>query len=255
MLMVKAAKVRRVLGIAHDALEIPDSDARLRYGLAGICELVGADIGVIFVFGSAAAAVPLAGAMHGMPRERERAVMAEYAMQGDKFDLIAQRLRASFSGAEPVLAKRRQDLVDARTWYNSEYFNEFRRNWGFDHSIYSMLSIGSTHTGMSVNRSFGGKAFNVEDRSLIELFHLAVAKVAKDAMSRDTTLSNDARRAELSPRTRDTLACLLRGISTKDIAEELTLSENTVRHYTKAVFRTFKVTSRSELVARWFSGR
>jgi DNA-binding CsgD family transcriptional regulator len=252
---VPAAKVRRILQIAHEAHEIEGHEARLRHALSGVCELVGADVGVIFVFRSPDASVPALGVMQGYSPERAPAVMGEYAARGDRFDLMAQRMRASFDGSTPVLARRRQELVDDRSWYNSEYVNEFRRRWGFDHSIYSMLSTGAMHVGMSVNRSFGGSPFETADQTLVEIFHLAVARVAAQSIPRSATLSHDARRAALAPRVSDTLDCLLRGASNKDIAEELQLSPNTVHHYTKIIFRAFGVRSRSELLAGWFASR
>ena len=55
----------------------------------------------------------------------------------------------------------------------------------------------------------------------------------------------------LSPRQRDVLELLLNGDSEKQIAVKLKLSQNTVHHHVKAIHRHFRVSSRSELLARW----
>jgi DNA-binding CsgD family transcriptional regulator len=55
----------------------------------------------------------------------------------------------------------------------------------------------------------------------------------------------------LTPRQRQTLQLLLAGQSEKQIAARLSLSPNTVHHYIKAIHRHFRVSSRSELLARW----
>ena len=49
----------------------------------------------------------------------------------------------------------------------------------------------------------------------------------------------------LSPRQTDVLACLLRGMSNKQIGRELDLAEGTVKSHTVAIFRALNVTSRA----------
>jgi DNA-binding CsgD family transcriptional regulator len=181
-------------------------------------------------------------------------VLAEYATQSVDFDLMAAKLRAGFSGSGQLLVRRRQELIDSRGWYNSSFVNDTRRRWGVDHCLYSLQHLGTSILGMGINRSFGSRPFSSRDQALIEIFHLAIAHVARFATTSTKASQNEARRNALSPRTRDTLDCLLRGASTKHIADELQLSPHTVHHYCKDIFRTFGVKSRSELVANWFTG-
>lgn len=56
---------------------------------------------------------------------------------------------------------------------------------------------------------------------------------------------------KLSPRARQTLERLLAGDSEKQIAAKLQLSQNTVHVYVKSVYRSFGVSSRGELLARF----
>jgi DNA-binding NarL/FixJ family response regulator len=56
---------------------------------------------------------------------------------------------------------------------------------------------------------------------------------------------------DLSPRMRQTLDRLLAGDSEKQIAGRLGVSKNTVHVYVKALYRTFNVCSRGELLARF----
>lgn len=55
----------------------------------------------------------------------------------------------------------------------------------------------------------------------------------------------------LSPRTRQTLDCLLAGDSEKQVAARLGLSRHTVHVYVKTLYRRFGVSSRGELFARF----
>lgn len=52
----------------------------------------------------------------------------------------------------------------------------------------------------------------------------------------------------LSPRQADVLACLLRGMSNKQICRELGLAEGTVKNHAIAIFRALNVTSRAQAV-------
>jgi DNA-binding CsgD family transcriptional regulator len=57
----------------------------------------------------------------------------------------------------------------------------------------------------------------------------------------------------LSPRERDVVRAIARGLSTPDIAAELFLSAHTVRYYIKSVFEKVGVGTRGELVAKLFA--
>lgn len=57
----------------------------------------------------------------------------------------------------------------------------------------------------------------------------------------------------LSPRERDVVRAIARGLSTPDIAAELFLSAHTVRYYIKTVFEKVGVSTRGELVAKLFA--
>lgn len=250
---VAATKVRSVIELAHEADEITDQDARLQHALTGLCALVGADVGSIFVFNNPVPTTPDAGFIHGYTPSQTQAVLAEYAARTVAFDLVARNLRAQFRASAQPLAKCRRDLVDDRTWYNSPFVNDARRRWGVDDCIYSLHRIGSSSLGIGLNRSFGSTAFTVKDRALLEIFHLAIARVAADSLRSRMQSFRNSGIAMLPPRAREILDRLLLGASNKDIAEQMQISPNTVHHYCKLVFRAFEVRSRSELIARWFA--
>jgi DNA-binding CsgD family transcriptional regulator len=58
---------------------------------------------------------------------------------------------------------------------------------------------------------------------------------------------------DLSVRVRQTLRGLLRGLSEKQIAAELGISQHTVHVYIKHLYVRFEVNARSELLALWIS--
>jgi DNA-binding NarL/FixJ family response regulator len=59
----------------------------------------------------------------------------------------------------------------------------------------------------------------------------------------------------LPPRLEATLLCLLRGLSEKELARELSLSPATAHEYVKQLYQRLGVTSRGELLARFLPNR
>jgi DNA-binding CsgD family transcriptional regulator len=247
---IPAFKVLRILGLANEAQEIGNREAGLQHALDGLCKLLGADNSFLLAFDSPTASIAQSSVVHGFDGEKISTVLARYFSEGDRFDLLARELRACYDGSAPVLARRRQSLIGDGDWYNSVYFNEYRRPWRFDHSIYSIHSLGAQRVGMSLNRAFGATPFSVEDEALVEIFHLAMGRILSTPASH--AMLNHRLRSALAPRARQVLDLLLLGASNKDVAEQLGISPNTVHHYCKMVFRAFDVGSRSELIARWY---
>jgi DNA-binding NarL/FixJ family response regulator len=58
--------------------------------------------------------------------------------------------------------------------------------------------------------------------------------------------------SDLSPRLRQTLACLLQGDSEKQVAARLGLSPATTHQYVTALYRRFGVQSRAQLLTHAF---
>ena len=81
---------------------------------------------------------------------------------------------------------------------------------------------------------------------MLELFHSEQAWLYRP----DLPLVSPAGMA-LTPRQRQTLQLLLAGHSEKEVAAHLGVSPHTVHHYVTAIHRHFRVSSRSELLARW----
>jgi DNA-binding NarL/FixJ family response regulator len=68
-----------------------------------------------------------------------------------------------------------------------------------------------------------------------------IAKVANPSGQKDTALGTD-----LSPRERDVLRLLARGMSNSDIASTLFLTEGTVRNYVSSIFSKLGVSDRTQ---------
>ena len=76
-------------------------------------------------------------------------------------------------------------------------------------------------------------------------FHEELGRLIGHALVSATEPSSE----RLSPRLRQTLACLLEGDSEKQVAARLGLSHATTHQYVTALYRHFGVTSRGQLLA------
>lgn len=107
------------------------------------------------------------------------------------------------------------------------------------------LSVASFHRGQDQPR------FTVREKTIL---HTVMSQV--DWLHRDgTDVPGTDRITELTPRQRLILLHLLGGDSVKEAAVKLGLSQHTVNDHVKDLYRIYRVSSRSELLARFIAGR
>ena len=99
---------------------------------------------------------------------------------------------------------------------------------------------------LGLHRTSGEQPFTKVEHRMVRLFHVELGRLwKKDALrkAQDPT-------ADLPPRLTQTLAALLEGMSEKQIAIKLQLSQHTIHNYVKALHQRFEVSSRGELLAK-----
>ena len=156
--------------------------------------------------------------------------------------------RLAQSGGEPFT---RTDLIADADWYSTPYYQTVQTGLGIDHTLAVMKSLpGRSRAnygfcltrGRDVKRDFSRR-------------HRAVAAEAErmvmPLLGGPLAYYTDPSPAELPPRMREVLACLLEGDSDKQAARRLRMSPYTVNQYVKAIYTHFAVNSRPELLARW----
>lgn len=70
-------------------------------------------------------------------------------------------------------------------------------------------------------------------------------------MEKGLQLVEKTRPVQLTPRQRQVLMLLRRGLAEKDIANELRISRHTVHAHVKGIYTAFDVSTRAELLSRW----
>lgn len=173
--------------------------------------------------------------------ERLMAYMREIGPAGDPI------FRALRDVAGLVATRTRSQLVPSAEWYRSVSFNDYRRLGGVDHCLTSVCRV-SDRGAVSVftgHRAIGERDFSAREVRLVEFFHGEL----RPLIGRQLVSATEPSLVKLSPRLRQTLACLAEGDTEKQVAARLGVSYPTVHQYVKNLYRRFGVRSRAELLA------
>lgn len=146
-----------------------------------------------------------------------------------------------------VITRTRRQLVPDAVWHGSAGF-EYRWMGGIYHTVTSVFRVNDDGaiSGIALNREIGDRDFSERERRLLEFFHGELGRLIGGPLVSAT----EPGVVQLSPRLRQTLACLLEGDSEKQVAGRLSLSQPTVHQYVTMLYRRFKVRSRAQLIAR-----
>jgi DNA-binding CsgD family transcriptional regulator len=143
--------------------------------------------------------------------------------------------------ANQVTAARHQ-LVDDRVWYRAPYVKDILHTFKVDHNVGSLYRVrGTGHwEALALFRALGRPPFNCADVAKIRLFHEEIGRLWDQQAPCI---------APLRPRLEEILRALMAGLSEKEIAANLGLSQHTVHDYIKTLHKTYRVRSRGELLA------
>jgi DNA-binding CsgD family transcriptional regulator len=246
--LLRVRDVRDAYRLIGDCRDLGNDPALWQMRLLdGLCHLVGAAIGTCgegFWLRPAHPIQPISFFELGFDargRERYTAYAHEIGPQGDEIFLALKDLPG------PILTRTRSATVSDAVWYRSATFNDYRKPSGGDHSLVSVCER-SQHgaiAAIALHRRIGERDFSPGEVRLLKFFHEELGRLIGRQLVSATEPSPD----QLSPRLRQTLACLVEGDSEKQVAARLGLSPTTVHEYVTALYRRFGVHSRGELLA------
>jgi DNA-binding CsgD family transcriptional regulator len=140
----------------------------------------------------------------------------------------------------------RQQMVESRAWYASKHVQELRRSVGVDSFIVSSCVVpGYGAHVFGIHRAWGDKPFRERDRVVVQLLHRELARL----WSRSGVFGWPSTPVRLPLRLRQVLGHLCSGMTEKEIAAAMDLSQHTVHEYIKELYRRIGVRGRSELTA------
>ncbi len=244
---IRFEEMASALRLAGELRELPrGSAAQQEHALRGLSELVGAQVGLWLRVGLSPGGLVIESAVdRGWSGEAERATFLRFfhGEQERSVDPSMAPLALAMSG--PFCTLTREQLVSDESWYRSEHVQEMRRAARVDSFLYSIcVPVAGGMRCISLHRAWGERAFSERERRLVDVFHRECGFLHAPASGLP-----DAVLRGLGSRLVDTLRCLVRGLSEKQVAVDLRLSPHTVHEYVKALYRHFGVQSRSELLA------
>lgn len=212
----------------------------------GLCQLVGAAVGTGgegFWMRPAHPIQPLSFIEVGFDSRARELWIAYLRELGPKQDAIFSALQ-NVPGS--VVTRKRSAIISDAVWYRSPDFNDYRKPAGFDHSLVSVCDVShGSIAAIVLARGLGERDFSPGEVRLLQFFHGELGRL----VGRQLVSATEPRPETLSPRLRQTLACLVEGDSEKQVAARLGLSQTTVHEYVTALYRRFGVHSRGELLA------
>jgi DNA-binding CsgD family transcriptional regulator len=215
--------------------------------LEGLCQVVGAPVAVggegrwVRPHGRAEPITAFEFGLDARGRERYSAYQREIGPDRDPIFRALRHVRGRH------VTRVRRQLVPDVAWYRSLAYNEYQRPANFDDrviSVYQVSGDGRVSVVM-VGRAPGERAFAPREQRLLTFCHAELGRL----IGRPLVSAAEPAPDTLSPRLRQTLACLLEGDSEKQVASRLGLSPTTTHEYVTALYRYFGVHSRAQLMA------
>ncbi|MDG3003303.1 helix-turn-helix transcriptional regulator [Paludisphaera mucosa] len=175
--------------------------------------------------------------------------LVEFRTEPDFFESLREYFR--IQAEEDGVCLGRREFIEDRRWYGSTDHQVVQAVFGVDPVLYCHRSINGAATGegsgMVLHRARGMRDFGARERAIIREAHDAIVPLIGRTLAR----FHEPSPADLAPRVRQTLACMLEGDSDKQVASRLGLATYTVNQYAKCIYKHFSVESRAELLARW----
>lgn len=245
------ADIRGALRLANQLHDLADDAlARRRHLVAGLCTLLNADVGVSLIRtaanGSPArSSVASAGWSDAI---QQRAGERHFREHPEPSPLFSPISREAIRNGWAITTQRRLDVFrDDETWSALPLVQQFREKLGLVECLASVFPLGRAGRAAWIfmyRRSM--PAFAPRHRELLHAIHGEL-----DWMYRPVRSTGPTEFRTLTVRQRQTLYRLLAGDSEKQVAAGLGLSRHTVHVHVKSLYRTFKVNSRNELLAKF----
>jgi DNA-binding CsgD family transcriptional regulator len=180
---------------------------------------------------------------YGLDPFQRETVMGSMSDMEASGDPTVPFLRKASGSSFTVL---RQQMVTDCEWYSSEHVQQVRRPAGTDSFIVSqcVLPEHGLHV-FGIHRAWGDKPFGERERVLIQLLHRELDR----QWSRSGVSGWPSLGSSFPLRLRQIFDHLCNGLSEKEIAAAMQLSQHTIHEYIKELYRRIGVRGRSELTA------
>ena len=180
--------------------------------------------------------------------ERGRAIYAAYMRElTPARDPVFSALQSLTGG---LVTRSRRKLVSDASWYRSVTWCDYHRPARIDDRLISVFQISDDGLSsiITVHRAPRERGFSPRELRLFSFFHGELGPL----VGRSLVSATESSLSKLTPRVRQTLACLIEGDSEKQAAARLGVSPATIHQYVTTLYRHFGVRSRAQLLALVF---
>jgi DNA-binding CsgD family transcriptional regulator len=215
--------------------------------LEGLCKIIEAPVAMTFDFKvlCETRCVMSNGFDVGFPSQSDRNYIYDWFM--DSGGVGDPTFPAILSQRSDVVTRRREDLVSDEEWRNSPLSVDLHRKVRLDDVLLSLrFCANGSNTGLVFKRERKRKGFTEEQRNLIDLFSTEFASLVE---GNDPGAHRTAAVLTLSPREREVLALLAKGLSYVEIADVLEIRHGTVQSYVKSLYGKLDIGSKAEAAA------
>jgi DNA-binding CsgD family transcriptional regulator len=149
-----------------------------------------------------------------------------------------------------LVTRARRQLVSDTAWYRSVAWCDYHRPARIDDRLTSVFQVSDNGLSsvITVHRAAGERGFSPRELRLLSFFHGELGPL----VGRSLVSATESSLSKLTPRVRQTLACLIEGDSEKQAAARLGVSPATIHQYVTTLYRHFGVRSRAQLLALVF---
>lgn len=143
----------------------------------------------------------------------------------------------------------RHELLDDATWQGCLHYQRYRAGNGVEEPLYAGVScaVPGRFVLLSAHRPLSAGRYTAREKAFVAAL---LASLGWFFEHYERELAAGAVMTTLPGRLRNTLHYVLRGLSEKQIAARMDLSQHTVHEYMKGLLKHFGVSSRAGLMAR-----
>ena len=252
---IRSTDVRRLYRLVGECRDLGDDPAAWRDRLAhGLAEFADAEfVAIGSGDGLSEGKIRICGLRDtGLDNGLDRAGWEESVagFERDPYDTPLYQEYFRRLDSDDGVCLSRTDLADDREWYRSWSYERVARPMGVDHFLWcygALPAVPGRHAALVVTRAKGRRDFSAREKAIVRECHDLVRPLVGGPLAR----FDEPSPADLPPRVRQVLRCLLEGDGDKQIAARLRISPHTINQYVKRIFTHFGVRSRTELLARW----
>lgn len=240
---IRAVDLKRVIQLSGEVAEISTPEKRIEHFLLKTMQITGTDVlGMVAMTREDDHFRLGAGYVLGIDESQAR-IMNDWYLEGGAYRDDPFNRSIAKKGLSTL---RRQDLLSNSEWYTDPHI-EGLKSLSLDGVMASVRTLREQQITLVARRNWGETDYSEQEREVLDCIADCFKWFFLDLEEHNYFGSP----IKVPSRFERIMDGLMRGLSEKEIAEEVCLSSRTVHKYVQELFRYFGVNSRPKLMALW----